>query len=75
MARKTKENNRKNTKEEMALDLDKEIIIGIKTLPEQKAPKKNKSKSKKQIEKNYNTSKEKNKNNKAKSKKLTKTKE
>lgn len=70
MARKTKENNRKNTKEEMALDLDKEIIIGIKTLPEQKAPKKNKSKSKKQIEKNYNTSKEKNKNNKAKSKKL-----
>ena len=66
MARKTKENNRKNTKEEMALDLDKEIIIGIKTLPEQKAPKKNKSKSKKQIEKNYNTSKEKNRNNKAK---------
>ena len=41
MTRKTKENNQKrNTKDEMTLDLDKEIIIGIKTLPEEKAPKK-----------------------------------
>ena len=72
MTRKTKENNQKrNTKDEMTLDLDKEIIIGIKTLPEEKAPKKNKNKkkqTKKQIEKkeNYTKSKNKTKNNKSK---------
>ena len=62
MARKTKENNKKrNTKDDVTLDLDKEIIIGIKTLPEVEAPKKSKGKNrskKKQVKKqkaNYNT--------------------
>ncbi len=60
MAKKTKENNKKrNTKDKSTLDLDNEIIIGIKTLPEVEAPKKSKSK-KKQVKKqkpkiNYNT--------------------
>ena len=45
MARKTKENIKKrNTKDESSLDLDKEIIIGIKTLPQPEVPKKSKSK-------------------------------
>ena len=48
MANKAKEKNRKkNTKEESTLDLDHEIIIGIKTLPEPKISKK----QKKQIQK------------------------
>ena len=68
MARKTGEKNKKrNTKDKTTLDLDKEIIIGIKTLPEE-APKKakkqqtkktkgktnynKKSKSKKNVKKN-----------------------
>ena len=43
MANKAKEKNRKkNTKEESTLDLDHEIIIGIKTLPEPKISKKQK---------------------------------
>ena len=42
--KKAKEKNKsKNTKDEMTLDLDKEIIIGIKTLPKE-APRKNKKK-------------------------------
>ena len=44
MARKTKEKI-KNTKDKKTLDLDKEIIIGIKTLPEPDTlPKKTKKK-------------------------------
>ena len=74
MTRKTKENNKKrNTKDEMTLDLDKEIIIGIKTLPEKEAPKKSKNK-KRQIEKNEYNKKGKEKNYNTKSKTKTKSK-
>ncbi len=57
MPKKAKEKNKnKNTKDEMTLDLDKEIIIGIKTLPKE-APKKNKKKqiSKKKGKIDYST--------------------
>lgn len=47
---KTKEKNKKkNTKEKDLLDLDNEIIIGIKTLPEPKAPKQKKVSNKKKV--------------------------
>ena len=46
MAKKTKEKNKnRNTKEDV-LNLDNEIIIGIKTLPQPEAPKKKESKQK-----------------------------
>jgi cell division protein FtsQ len=58
MVKKAKEKNRKkNTKEKSTLDLDHEIIIGIKTLPEPKISKK----QKKQIEKESPKKKEENK--------------
>lgn len=44
MNKAKEKNKKKNTKEKKLLDLDNEIIIGIKTLPEPEKPKRKKSK-------------------------------
>ena len=74
MANKAKEKNRKkNTKEESTLDLDHEIIIGIKTLPEPKISKKQKKQIQKEKESpKKNTTKKKEANKKVPKKKNTK---
>ena len=74
MANKAKEKNRKkNTKEESTLDLDHEIIIGIKTLPEPKISKKQKKQIQKEKESpKKNTTKKKEANKKVPKKKSTK---
>ena len=74
MANKAKERNRKkNTKEESTLDLDHEIIIGIKTLPEPKISKKQKKQIQKEKESpKKNTTKKKEANKKVPKKKNTK---
>ncbi len=74
MANKAKEKNRKkNTKEESTLDLDHEIIIGIKTLPEPKISKKQKKQIQKEKESpKRNTAKKKEANKKVPKKKNSK---
>lgn len=74
MANKAKEKNRKkNTKEESTLDLDHEIIIGIKTLPEPKISKKQKKQIQKEKESpKKNTTQKKEANKKVPKKKNTK---
>lgn len=55
MANKSKEKNKKkNTKDNDLLNLDNEIIIGIKTLPEPEIPKNKKISSKKRTKKRKN---------------------
>ena len=73
MANRAKEKNKKkNTKEESTLDLDHEIIIGIKTLPEPKISKKQKKQLKQEELPKKNITKKKVENKKAPKKKNTK---
>lgn len=67
MVSKSKEKHRKkNTKDNDLLNLDNEIIIGIKTLPKPEIPKRKNEKSKRETKKKHNVANKKVKNTKAK---------
>ena len=54
MNKAKEKNKKKNTKDKDLLDLDNEIIIGIKTLPEPEVPKRKKTTNKKENKKKVN---------------------
>ena len=76
MNKAKEKNKKKNTKDKNLLDLDNEIIIGIKTLPEPEIPKRKRTTNKKEEKKkelNIKLEKEITKNNRKKNKNLEKS--